>query len=85
MSSPDSRVAQAVAAAHLAETGQEVTRSYTDGYNDGDFLNNDLGIPTVNYGPGESSRSHTSEEKLRLDQLEIAARVLLRSAVSLTG
>ncbi|MCX6025013.1 MAG: M20 family peptidase, partial [Chloroflexi bacterium] len=58
---------------------------YTHGYNDGDFLVNDLGIPTVNYGPGETARSHTAEEQLRIDQLLTATRVYLRTALELAG
>ncbi|MFQ5921876.1 MAG: M20 family metallopeptidase [Anaerolineales bacterium] len=82
---PDSPVAQAVAEAHRAETGQAVDIGYTHGYNDGDFLVNDLGIQTVNYGPGESARSHTDEEQLRIDHLLTAARVYTRAALSMAG
>lgn len=79
MSAPDSAIARAVAEAHKAETGQVVHITYTHGYNDGDFLNNDLHIPTLNYGPGEGNRSHTLEEKLRIDHLLTATRVYLRT------
>jgi acetylornithine deacetylase/succinyl-diaminopimelate desuccinylase family protein len=82
---PDSPVAQAIARAHTAVTGQKVQVGFTNGYNDGDFLVNDLGIPTVNYGPGESQRSHTAEEKLRIDHLLTAVRVYLRTAFELAG
>lgn len=80
---PDSAVARALAAAHRSVTGAAVEIGYTHGYNDGDFLVNDLGIPTVNYGPGESARSHTAAEKLRIDQLLSAARVYLQTALEL--
>jgi acetylornithine deacetylase/succinyl-diaminopimelate desuccinylase family protein len=82
---PDSRVAQAVAAAHQAATGQPVEVGFTHGYNDGDFLVNDLGIPTVNYGPGEGFRSHTVEEQLRVDHLLTASRVYLRTALMMAS
>ena len=82
---PDSPVARAIAAAHQAVTGQAVDVGYTHGYNDGDFLVNDLGIPTVNYGPGESFRSHTAEEQLRIDHLLTATRVYLRTALMMAG
>jgi acetylornithine deacetylase/succinyl-diaminopimelate desuccinylase-like protein len=78
---PDSPVAQAVAAAHQTVTGETVDVGYTHGYNDGDFLVNDLGIPTVNYGPGEGVRSHTIQEQLRIDHLLTATRVYLRTAL----
>jgi acetylornithine deacetylase/succinyl-diaminopimelate desuccinylase-like protein len=82
---PDSPIAMAVAEAHRAETGESVEVGYTHGYNDGDFLVNDLGIPTVNYGPGESARSHTVGEQLRIDHLLTAARVYARAALSMAG
>ena len=85
MSPPDSEIALAISAAHEAETSEPIKLTYTHGYNDGDFLNNDLKIPTVNYGPGESERSHTVEEKLRIDHLLIATRVLLRTIVAISG
>ena len=85
MSPPDSKIAQAISAAHKAETGHDVKLTYTHGYNDGDFLNNDLRIPTVNYGPGESNRSHTTEEKLRIDHLLTAVRVFMRTIVTMNS
>jgi acetylornithine deacetylase/succinyl-diaminopimelate desuccinylase-like protein len=83
MTSPDSGVSRAIAQAHRAVTGQEVTIGYTNGYNDGDFLVNDLGIPTVNYGPGESPRSHTAHEMLLIEHLLAAVRVYLQTALIL--
>jgi len=74
-----------VAAAHQAVTGQQVEVGFTHGYNDGDFLVNDLGIPTVNYGPGEGFRSHTVEEQLRVDHLLTASRVYLRTALMMAS
>lgn len=85
LTSPTSPIAQAIAKAHKTETGEAVDIGFTNGYNDGDFLVNDLGIPTVNYGPGESARSHTAEEKLRIDHLLTAVRVYLRTAIELAG
>lgn len=85
VTSPDSLITKSLVKAHKAETGQEPNIGYTNGYNDGDFLVNELGIPTVNYGPGESVRSHTAEEKLRIDHLLTAARVYIRTALELAG
>jgi acetylornithine deacetylase/succinyl-diaminopimelate desuccinylase-like protein len=83
LTSPKSPVAQALTSAHKQATGKEVKLGYTNGYNDSDFLVNDLGIPTVNYGPGESARSHTLDEKLRIDHLLTAVRVYLLAALEL--
>ncbi len=85
VTSPDSPITKCLVKAHKEETGKEPQIGYTNGYNDGDFLVNELGIPTVNYGPGESVRSHTAEEKLRIDHLLTATRVYLRTALDLCG
>jgi acetylornithine deacetylase/succinyl-diaminopimelate desuccinylase-like protein len=85
LTAPESAICQAIAKAHLSITGQPVTTGFTNGYNDGDFLVNDLGIPTVNYGPGESPRSHTAQEMLRIDHLLTAVKVYLETALRLAG
>lgn len=85
MSSPGSEIAKAISEAYRQETGEEVKITFTNGYNDGDFLNNDLKITTVNYGPGESNRSHTVEEKLLIDHLVTARRVLVRTILAIAG
>ena len=46
---------------------------------------NDLNIPTVNYGPGESHRSHTAHEQLRIDHLLTCVRVYLSTALLMAG
>ena len=48
-----------------------------------DFLINDLGIPCVNYGPGEEALCHTLEERLDVAQLTAAARVYALTALAL--
>jgi acetylornithine deacetylase/succinyl-diaminopimelate desuccinylase family protein len=85
LTSPESPLAKAIAQAHYSVSKQDVTIGYTNGYNDGDFLVNDLGIPTVNYGPGESHRSHTAKEMLRIDHLLTAVKVYLKTALILTS
>ena len=40
-----------------------------------DFLINDLGIPTVQYGPGDGELCHTDRERLDIRQLETAVSV----------
>jgi acetylornithine deacetylase/succinyl-diaminopimelate desuccinylase family protein len=85
LTSPESPLAKAVAKAHFSVTKQDISIGYTNGYNDGDFLVNDLGIPTVNYGPGESLRSHTAKEMLRIDHLLSAVKVYLMTALTLAS
>lgn len=43
---------------------------FTDGYNEMDFLINDLGINTIQFGPGDSARCHTDDEYLDIEQLQ---------------
>lgn len=78
-------VARALRAAHRHLHGEEAALGYTNGYLDMDFVVNGLGIPTVNYGPGEAARAHTSEERLRLDQLLAAAGVYTLAALQLAA
>ena len=75
----------AFAAGGWAVTGADVVVGYTHGYNDSDFLVNDLGIPTVNYGPGETGYAHTPQERLRVDHLLTAVRVYLQAALLVAG
>jgi acetylornithine deacetylase/succinyl-diaminopimelate desuccinylase len=61
--------------AHREHTGALPEIYFTDGYNEMDFLINDLGIPTVQYGPGDGGLCHTDQERLDIRQLETAASV----------
>ena len=64
--------------AHRAILGEDPVLYFTDGYQEMDFLINDLGINAVQYGPGDSSLCHTDNEHLDIGQLEQCARVYLR-------
>ncbi len=48
---------------------------FTDGYQEMDFLVNDLGIESIQYGPGDSSLCHTVNEKLSISDLLISAEI----------
>ena len=76
-------LASALRKAHRRVTGREVELGYNNGYLDMDFLVNDLGIPTLNYGPGEDALCHTDEERLRIDHLLTAVRVYVLTALEL--
>lgn len=45
----------------------EIEKRYCNGYNDMDFLINDLGITTLVYGPGDGSMAHTAHEEVDVD------------------
>lgn len=64
----------------LKKTHQEVLGRapvvyFTDGYNEMDFLKNDLGIPTLQYGPGDGGLCHTNQEQMEIRQLAEAVEV----------
>lgn len=80
-----SPVAQAIRSAHRQVYGAEIKLGYTNGYMDMDFMVNGLGIPTINYGPGEPGESHTPHERLRIDQLLASTRVYALAALQLAG
>jgi acetylornithine deacetylase/succinyl-diaminopimelate desuccinylase-like protein len=64
--------------AHRSVVGDDPVLFFTDGYQEMDFLINDLGMNAVQYGPGDSSLCHTDNEHLDIGQLERCARVYLR-------
>ncbi len=62
-------------AAHKSVIGEDPVLFFTDGYQEMDFLINDLGMNAVQYGPGDSSLCHTDNEHLDVIQLERCALV----------
>jgi acetylornithine deacetylase/succinyl-diaminopimelate desuccinylase family protein len=78
---PEASIRALVARHHAAVLGSPVDVYFTDGYNEMDFLMNDMGIPTVQYGPGDSQLCHTDQERLKITQLVDATRVYVRLAL----
>jgi succinyl-diaminopimelate desuccinylase len=80
-----SPIAQAVQKAYRHLNDKEVTLGYTHGYMDMDFTVNGLGIPTVNFGPGETKYAHTVDERLRVADLLGAVRLYVMAALQMAG
>ena len=76
----DSEIVQVIKVSHREIIGDNPILFFTDGYNEMDFLINDLGIPTVQYGPGDSSLCHTDEENIEINQL-IKASLVYKTAI----
>lgn len=56
-----------------------LTKTISLGYNDMDFLVNDLGIETLVYGPGDGKMAHTSWEEVDLDDVCKVAEIYCKA------
>lgn len=74
-----------IQAAHRSILGKDPVLFFTDGYQEMDFLVNDLGINAIQYGPGDSSLCHTVNEHLDIAQLESCTDVYEAMILGLCG
>jgi acetylornithine deacetylase/succinyl-diaminopimelate desuccinylase-like protein len=80
---PSSPVVGAVEKAIRSVTGDEPTRIVQSAWCETDFLVNDLGIPTVNFGPGQMELAHTSTECISIQSLIRGVEILAQSICEL--
>ena len=73
----NSKIVEYVTKAHSIVKGSDPVVFFTDGYQEMDFLVNDLGIESIQYGPGDSSLCHTDYEQLSISDLESCSGVYL--------
>ena len=57
------------------KSGLVFEKTFSPGYNDIDFLVNDLGIESLVYGPGNGALAHTPMEEVNIDEVCNAAEV----------
>lgn len=74
-----------VADAHERVHDRRPAIGIVSGFNDSRFLIRELGVPTVTYGPGTTRTAHAPDEYVLTPDLVAAAKVLLASALELTG
>jgi acetylornithine deacetylase/succinyl-diaminopimelate desuccinylase-like protein len=65
----DSPVVRAVVDGIEAVSGRPAVMHVQNAWCETDFLVNDLGIPTVNFGPGKMELAHTSTEHIDVDSV----------------
>ena len=79
---PEEDIVRWIREAHESVAGDRSKLKFSSGYFEMDFLVNDLGIPTVAYGPGDPELAHTPEERVSKRQIVIASRVYAAVAMS---
>ena len=80
--SPDEEIVKLSSAAYKKEVGSDPELTFLAFWTETDFLVNELGIPTIIFGPGEVENAHSISECISLDQLGMAARIYLDMMLS---
>ena len=81
----DHPLVQQVCRAVRAELGYRPAIDKWDFSTDGVYTMGVAGIPTVGFGPGEEQYAHTADERIRLDDVVLAAQGYARIATEVLG
>ncbi|MDP3487877.1 MAG: M20 family metallopeptidase, partial [Bacillota bacterium] len=82
---PDEPIALSIKQALRIVLEREATVSTKRGWTDAALLSNYARIPTVVYGPGNISYSHTKDERISVKELKEAVEVYFLTAVDFCG
>jgi len=75
--SSEEEIVRLASSAYKKVMGSDPEIAFLMFWTEADFLVNELGIPTIIFGPGEPKRAHSITECISIDQLEMAAKIYL--------
>jgi len=75
--SPEEEIIKIASSAYRKVVGSNPEIGFLMFWTEADFLVNELGIPTIIFGPGEPQKAHSITECISIDQLGVAARIYL--------
>ena len=85
MISPDEPVVRSLSEAFRTVLGAEPAFCMQDAWCETDFLVNDAGIPTVNFGPGRMELAHSASEHIEIEQIGHAIEIYALVILSVLG
>jgi len=80
--SPDEEIVKLSSSAYKKEVGSDPELTFLPYWTETDFFVNELGIPTIIFGPGEAEKAHSISECVSIDQLVTSARIYLDMMLS---
>ena len=80
--SPEEEIVKLSSSAYKREVGSEPELTFLPFWTEADFLVNELGIPTVIFGPGKAKKAHSITECISVDQLLTTSRIYLDMMLS---